>query len=157
MRRWTRPPTKPDDAAPWHDPAMPLSDRMKLAENRPLPRRMMAAMAQQDCSQCGYNCKDYADALFTKKEKRLNLCVPGGKETARVLKQLYQEIDGAALGPSRRSQKRRCPSAICPRRGARPLTRQSSDRDLPLTLPAQQARFEQRDLAHRNRSRGQRP
>jgi sulfite reductase (NADPH) flavoprotein alpha-component len=86
-------PVEADDGAPWHDPAMPLSDRMKLAEGRPLPRRMMAAMAQQDCSQCGYNCKDYADALAAKKEKRLNLCVPGGKDTARMLKQLYQEIE----------------------------------------------------------------
>src|ERR1051325_6405560 len=34
------------DDAPWHDPAMPLADRMKLAEGRPLPRRLMAAMAQ---------------------------------------------------------------------------------------------------------------
>jgi sulfite reductase (NADPH) flavoprotein alpha-component len=59
----------------------------------------MAAMAQQDCGQCGYNCKDYADALFAKSEKRLNLCVPGGKETSRMLKQLYQELDGAALVP----------------------------------------------------------
>ncbi len=84
-----------DDDAPWHDPAMPLPDRMKLAEGRALPRRLMAAMAQQDCSQCGYNCKDYADALFGKAEKRLNLCVPGGKETSRMLKQLYQELDGA--------------------------------------------------------------
>src|ERR1700741_883910 len=56
----------------------------------------MAAMAQQDCGQCGYNCRDYADALFAKSEKRLNLCVPGGKETSRMLKQLYQELDGAA-------------------------------------------------------------
>jgi sulfite reductase (NADPH) flavoprotein alpha-component len=71
---------------------MPLADRMKLAEGKPLPRRMMAAMAQQDCSQCGYNCKDYADALFVKKEERLNLCVPGGKDTARMLKQLYAEL-----------------------------------------------------------------
>ena len=85
-----------DDAAPWHDPVMPLPDRMKLAEGRALPRRLMAAMAQQDCGQCGYNCKDYADALFGKSEKRLNLCVPGGKETSRMLKQLYQELDGAA-------------------------------------------------------------
>jgi len=85
-----------DDGAPWHDPAMPMPDRMKLAEGRPLPRRLMAAMAQQDCGQCGYNCKDYADALFAKSEKRLNLCVPGGKETSRMLKQLYQEFDGAA-------------------------------------------------------------
>ncbi|OYW49447.1 MAG: sulfite reductase, partial [Rhizobiales bacterium 12-68-15] len=43
-----------DDGAPWHDAAMPLAERMKLAEGRPLSRRMMAAMAQQDCGQCGY-------------------------------------------------------------------------------------------------------
>ena len=85
-------PAEADDGAPWHDPAMPLPDRMKLAEGKPLPRRMMAAMAQQDCSQCGYNCKDYANALFTKKEERLNLCVPGGKDTARMLKNLYAEL-----------------------------------------------------------------
>jgi sulfite reductase (NADPH) flavoprotein alpha-component len=89
-------PEETDDGAPWHDPAMPLPERMKLAEGRPLPRRLMAAMAQQDCGQCGYNCKDYADALFAKSEKRLNLCVPGGKDTSRMLKQLYQDIAGAA-------------------------------------------------------------
>jgi len=82
-----------DDGAPWHDPAMPLADRMKLAEGKPLPRRMMAAMAQQDCGQCGYNCHEYSKALFDKKEERLNLCVPGGKETARMLKQLYEEFE----------------------------------------------------------------
>ncbi len=85
-----------DDGAPWHDPAMPLPDRMQLADGKPLPRRMMAAMAQQDCGQCGYNCKDYADALFKKSEKRLNLCVPGGKDTARMLKQLYQDLDAGS-------------------------------------------------------------
>jgi sulfite reductase (NADPH) flavoprotein alpha-component len=87
-----RVPAEQDDGAPWHDPAMPMPDRMKLADGKPLPRRMMAAMAQQDCGQCGYNCKDYADALFVKKEERLNLCVPGGKETARMLKALYAEL-----------------------------------------------------------------
>ena len=65
---------------------------MKLAEGRPLRRRMMAAMAQQDCGQCGYNCNDYSDKIFDKSEERLNLCVPGGKETARMLKSLYEEI-----------------------------------------------------------------
>ena len=30
---------------------------MKLADGRPLRRRMMAAMGQQDCGQCGYNCE----------------------------------------------------------------------------------------------------
>jgi len=85
-------PAEADDGAPWHDPAMPMADRMKLAEGKPLPRRLMAAMAQQDCGQCGYNCNDYADALFVKKEERLNLCVPGGKETNRMLKALYAEM-----------------------------------------------------------------
>src|SRR4051794_24432836 len=45
-----------DGEAPWHDQTMAISDRMKLAQGRPLRRRMMAAMAQQDCGQCGYNC-----------------------------------------------------------------------------------------------------
>ena len=62
-------PAEADDGAPWHDPAMPLPDRMKLAEGKPLPRRMMAAMAQQDCSQCGYNCKDYAERAIHARRK----------------------------------------------------------------------------------------
>src|SRR5262249_58886950 len=49
-----------DDGAPWHDQTLPLAERIKLAEGRPLRRRMMAAMAQQDCGQCGYNCQDYS-------------------------------------------------------------------------------------------------
>jgi sulfite reductase (NADPH) flavoprotein alpha-component len=84
-----------DGEAPWHDQTMPIADRMKLAEGRPLRRRMMAAMAQQDCGQCGYNCRDYSDALASRAEPRLNLCVPGGKETARMLKALHEELDKA--------------------------------------------------------------
>src|ERR1700730_13479774 len=84
-----------DGEAPWHDQTLPMAERMKLADGRPLRRRMMAAMAQQDCGQCGYNCNDYSDAIFAKKEERLNLCVPGGKETARMLKKLYEEMDKA--------------------------------------------------------------
>jgi len=91
-----------DGEAPWHDQTMPISDRMKLAEGRPLRRRMMAAMAQQDCGQCGYNCHDYSDAIASKSEARLNLCVPGGKETARMLKALYEEIDKAPAAPASR-------------------------------------------------------
>src|ERR1700759_2924443 len=55
-----------DDEAPWHDQSIELAERMKLAEGRPLRRRMMAAMAQQDCGQCGYNCSDYSDAIAGK-------------------------------------------------------------------------------------------
>lgn len=85
-----------DDGAPWHDASMPLDERLKLAEGRPLPRRMMAAMAQQDCGQCGYLCETYAAAIASAKETRLNLCAPGGKETMRMLKTLAAELDGAA-------------------------------------------------------------
>ena len=84
-----------DGEAPWHDQTMPLAERMKLAEGRPLRRRMMAAMAQQDCGQCGYNCNDYSDAIAANNEARLNLCVPGGKETARMLKALHEELEKA--------------------------------------------------------------
>ena len=84
-----------DGEAPWHDQTLPITERMKLAEGRPLRRRLMAAMAQQDCGQCGYNCNDYSEAIAGKAESRLNLCVPGGKETARMLKALHEELDKA--------------------------------------------------------------
>ncbi len=86
------------DDVPWHDQTIPLPDRMTMAEGRALPARMMAAMAQQDCGQCGYNCKDYANAIVSKAEARLNLCVPGGKDTARMVKTLYAKLDGVANG-----------------------------------------------------------
>ncbi|MGH6703626.1 MAG: sulfite reductase subunit alpha [Bradyrhizobium sp.] len=87
-----------DGEVPWHDQTMPIAERMKLAEGRPLRRRMMAALAQQDCGQCGYNCNDYSDAIAAKTEVRLNLCVPGGKETARMLKVLHEELETASAG-----------------------------------------------------------
>ena len=82
-----------DGEAPWHDQTLELGARMAMAEGRPLRRRMMAAMAQQDCGQCGYNCNDYAEAIASRKEARLNLCAPGGKDTARMLKALAEELD----------------------------------------------------------------
>ncbi|MBN8944109.1 MAG: sulfite reductase subunit alpha [Rhizobiales bacterium] len=88
-----------NDEAPWHDPSMALDARMQLAEGRPIAPRLMAAMAQQDCGQCGYSCADYANALALKSEERLNLCVPGGKETLRMLKALSPDI-GAAGAPA---------------------------------------------------------
>jgi sulfite reductase (NADPH) flavoprotein alpha-component len=113
-----------DGEAPWHDQTLPLAERMKLAEGRPLRRRMMAAMAQQDCGQCGYNCQDYSEALFSKKEARLNLCVPGGKETARMLKTLHQELDGS---PSPAPTTETSPAAAT----AAPAAAQGCSRDNP--------------------------
>ena len=103
-----------DGEAPWHDQTLALGARMELAQGRPLRRRMMAAMAQQDCGQCGYNCQDYSEAIASRKEARLNLCAPGGKETARMLKALAEEIGQGSVSsharadppPSRRPPRR---------------------------------------------------
>src|SRR3981081_4519988 len=51
-----------DGEAPWHDQTMPIADRMKLAEGRPLGRRMMAARAQQDARRRGYGCHTTSEA-----------------------------------------------------------------------------------------------
>lgn len=96
-----------DGTAPWHDPSIALEERMKLAEGRPLRRRMMAAMAQQDCGQCGYNCEDYSNNIVLQAEPRLNLCVPGGKATARMLKALVEEMGGGVLDPDEQAAKAR--------------------------------------------------
>jgi sulfite reductase (NADPH) flavoprotein alpha-component len=94
-----------EDEAPWHDPAMPIDERMTLAEGRPFARRMMAAMAQQDCGQCGSDCATYSKAIAEQAEERLNLCAPGGKETARMLKKLIEESGGGATSPEDRAAK----------------------------------------------------
>ena len=94
-----------EDDAPWHDPAIAIDERMKLAEGKPLARRMMAAMAQQDCGQCGYDCAAYSKAIVDQAEGRLNLCAPGGKDTARMLKKLVEEMGGGVVGPENRSAK----------------------------------------------------
>jgi sulfite reductase (NADPH) flavoprotein alpha-component len=93
-----------DDDAPWHDPALSMEERLKLAEDRPYPRRLMAAMAQLDCGACGYLCKTYAQAISTGAEKDLTRCAPGGKETSRKLKELVAangtsaKFNGAVAG-----------------------------------------------------------
>ncbi len=84
-----------DIETPWHDQTLPLAERMRLADGQPLRWKMMAAMAQQDCGQCGYDCKNYSGAVVSGKEERLNLCVPGGKETARMVKALFEDVKSA--------------------------------------------------------------
>jgi sulfite reductase (NADPH) flavoprotein alpha-component len=124
-----------DGEAPWHDQTMPIAERMKLAEGRPLRRRMMAAMAQQDCGQCGYNCHDYSDAIAGKNEARLNLCVPGGKETARMLKSLYEELDKSPAAPS--ATRAAEPATVPPASDAKP----GRSRDNPVAATFQSRRL----------------
>ena len=144
-----------DGEAPWHDQTMLIADRMKLAEARPLRRKMMAAMAQQDCGQCGYNCEDYSNLIVMKKEERLNLCVPGGKETSRMLKSLYEELGKAPAPPAAKAKlverggrwrRRHCADR-------RALARQSGDRDVPRAHAPQPAGLREGHLAYRHRSR----
>jgi sulfite reductase (NADPH) flavoprotein alpha-component len=121
-----------DGEAPWHDQTIPLLERMKLADGRPLRRRMMAAMGQQDCGQCGYSCEDYSNALFLKKEERLNLCVPGGKDTLRMLKKLDEEFAAApAAAPAAVPAEARAPDAA-PVRAPAPRRAPGTSRDNPV-------------------------
>ena len=86
---------------PWHDPAMEMDERLSLAADRPFERKLMAAMAQLDCGQCGYLCQTYAEALATGKETSPSLCVPGAKPTSKKVKELLAErpADAVALSP----------------------------------------------------------
>ena len=83
-----------DEDFPWHDPALPLDDRLQLAEGKPFERRLMSAMAQLDCGSCGYDCRRYAEAIASGGEKSLTLCSPGGKATSKKLKELFS-LEGA--------------------------------------------------------------
>ena len=76
---------------PWHDAALPIVDRMELAKERPVKRKLMAAMAQLDCGSCGYLCQSYSEAIASGDEKNLTLCSPGGKETKQMLKKIMAE------------------------------------------------------------------
>ena len=77
-----------EEEFPWHDPALPIDERLQLAEGKPIERVLMAAMAQLDCGNCGYECKTYAEAIAQGHDKSLTKCTPGGKETAKKLKEL---------------------------------------------------------------------
>src|SRR5215208_1104472 len=85
----TDPPAAPaKEEHPWHDPAMPMEQRLKLAEGKPRRMQLMAAMAQLDCGSCGYLCDTYAKAIDSSAEKDVTRCTPGGAETARMLRQI---------------------------------------------------------------------
>jgi len=109
-------PGKAADESPitWHDPAIPFGERMRLAEGRSLRMRMMAAMAQQDCGQCGSSCEEYSGQIFDQKEERLNLCVPGGKDTSRMLKKLYEEAGITSAAPAGAPAEEAKPAPVAP-------------------------------------------
>ena len=82
---------KPKKEAPaFHDETIPLPKRMEMAKDGDLKLKLYAAMAQTDCTACGYDCEGYAKAIADGSEKDPNLCVPGKEETARVVKGLLK-------------------------------------------------------------------
>ena len=112
---------------------MTIADRMKLAEGRPLPRRMMAAMAQQDCGQCGSSCEEYSLSIFQKKEERLNLCVPGRQGHLAHAQEALRGDRRAGCGaggasPAAHAAEAASPAADLPRGGAGALARKSRER-----------------------------
>lgn len=122
----------PNEELPWHDPALDLGARMALAEGKPLKRRLMAAMAQMDCGQCGYECRTYAEAIAAGTETALGKCQPGGKATARMLKELLETGDVPAA-PAAASAPAEVPGRSAMRDAvlvqAARLNGQSSDKD----------------------------
>jgi sulfite reductase (NADPH) flavoprotein alpha-component len=127
------PPAAPEEDFPWHDPALELDERLALAEGKPIARRLMAAMAQLDCGQCGYLCQTYSEAIASGAETSLSLCVPGAKPTTRALKALL------AAAPPAPAAAAAAPAKTAPEKplgkpvrvlSAEPLTRPGSAKDV---------------------------
>ena len=89
-----------DEDFPWHDPALSIVERLKLADEKPFPRKLMAAMAQLDCGACGYLCQTYAEAIAGGAEPDLTRCAPGGRETSKKLKELIAKDGATGAAPS---------------------------------------------------------
>ena len=85
------PPPEEEEEFPWHDSALPIVERLELADGKPIERKLMAAMAQLDCGTCGYVCQTYAEAIASGEEGNLTLCSPGGKETKQAIKRLLKD------------------------------------------------------------------
>ena len=92
-------PAEPEDF-PWHDAALAMPERLELAKEAKPERKLMAAMAQLDCGQCGYLCQTYAEAVWSGAEADMGRCVPGGKETQRKLKELLATLEGERSAPA---------------------------------------------------------
>jgi NADH-quinone oxidoreductase subunit C len=82
---------KPTEEAPWHNPDLQLPERMNMAVKGTLKDKLFAAMAQTDCTACGWDCEGYAEAIAKGETSDLTLCVPGEEETESMLKKLMAE------------------------------------------------------------------
>jgi len=88
----TAPRVAKQDAPAFHDETIPLPKRMEMAKDGDLFLKLYAAMAQTDCTACGYDCEGYAKAIANGTEKDLSLCVPGKQETEDVVRSLMAGV-----------------------------------------------------------------
>ena len=106
-------------------PGPVVDERLKLADGKPLERHLMAAMAQLDCGACGYLCQTYSEAIARGEDSDLTRCAPGGKETAKKLKELVANrnslptVATEAVPPTRKAppKPRPPPPTALPSRG----------------------------------------
>lgn len=82
---------KPSEEAPWHDPDLAINERLEMAKSLDLKAKLFAAMAQTDCTACGWDCEGYAAAIASGETKDISLCVPGETETEQMLQKLLKE------------------------------------------------------------------
>jgi hypothetical protein len=75
---------------PWHNEDLSLDDRMELAKNGSVFDKLFAAMAQTDCTACGYDCEGYARAIADGEDADLTKCAPGEIETQETLESLVK-------------------------------------------------------------------
>jgi sulfite reductase (NADPH) flavoprotein alpha-component len=87
-------------------------------------------MGQLDCGQCGYDCHNYAEALFSGTETALNLCQPGGRPTSRMLKALLDEVTVDAAPAPEPGLTSRIKTFVAKFVGAVPLNAPDSDKDV---------------------------
>ncbi len=141
-------PPAAEEEFPWHDATLSMDERLSLAEGKPFERVLMASMAQLDCGSCGHLCKSYAEAIASGEETDLTKCSPGGKDTAKKLKELmakrsslpavstngHANGNGAAVketvaAPSAPGYDRKHPFPA-PLLACRPLTQRGSEKDV---------------------------
>ncbi len=72
----------------FRDADMPIEDRLALAAGKDKFTQLWAAMAQTDCTACGYDCEGYAQAIADGEDKDLGKCVPGEDATANAIKSI---------------------------------------------------------------------
>ena len=77
-----------DDGMAFRDANMAIDDRMAKVKGADKATKLWAAMAQTDCTACGYDCEGYARAIAAGEEKDLGKCVPGEDDTANMLKKI---------------------------------------------------------------------